>query len=532
MQKSLQQKFISAGTFLALIVLWLLAFKSSALFSFFETYSSLWYLPAGITLSIAIVVPLRFVLAPLIANWLLAIPLVSSILHVEYTSVADHLLHGTRLFLIYGSAGLYLRYGLKIQFPISNLSDQLKVIAVTLIASLLGAASGVSLHVAMGSFDWGVASEIFLPWMIGDGIAAVIVPPLLVPLLIHLIGSPAKQILPFPTHQMLLLQLAIILVAMFIAFALPSDYPKLGSLWFIIILPPTLFAVCYGIPAATSIAITALLVPPLATVLGYEGERISLQFLILIGAAVSLMIGGAISDRNRVLQQIRRHEEELESQVEDRTKELKKGHEFQKHLLRSVGHDIRQPIFALNNVIAAISMSNKNRKLDPAIEQAVSIGDTASKFVTTVMDYAKCETGKVEASKKEFPIQRIFDQIRPIFDNEVKQHGSTLIIHPTNLLLNTDEHLLWEALANIVQNAVRLSDEDQRIDISAQQDDETISIIVEDQIKPTIDVPGEAGFGLDIIRQISELLEFKFELQPNKAQITFTVRTAATGKFL
>jgi hypothetical protein len=156
MKQILQYKKLDAVIMVGLIALWLIAFKSSALFSFFGTYSSLWFLPAGITLSIAIAVPLRFIIAPLIANWLLAVPIVSALLHVEYTSVADHLLHGTRLFFVYAGAGCLLRYLLKIKFPVSNLSDQLKVIVVTLFASLLGAASGVSLHVAMSSFDWDV----------------------------------------------------------------------------------------------------------------------------------------------------------------------------------------------------------------------------------------------------------------------------------------------------------------------------------------------------------------------------------------
>ncbi|MEP6432745.1 MAG: hypothetical protein ABJ053_03815, partial [Lentilitoribacter sp.] len=134
MKQILQYKKFDAVVMIGLIALWLGAFKSSALFSFFGTYSSLWYLPAGVTLSIAIAVPFRFIIAPLIANWLLAVPLVSALLHVEYTSVADHLLHGTRLFLVYAGAGCVLRYLFKIKFPVSNLSDQLKVISVTLMA--------------------------------------------------------------------------------------------------------------------------------------------------------------------------------------------------------------------------------------------------------------------------------------------------------------------------------------------------------------------------------------------------------------
>ena len=61
------------GNFFWQIVLWLAAYKSADVFNFFETYSSLWFLPAGVTLSIALVALTRLLLAPLVANLLLAI---------------------------------------------------------------------------------------------------------------------------------------------------------------------------------------------------------------------------------------------------------------------------------------------------------------------------------------------------------------------------------------------------------------------------------------------------------------------------
>lgn len=522
MQQILQYKFFDGVVLLGLIALWLLGFKSASLFNFFGTYSSLWYLPAGITLAIAIVVPLRFVISSLLANWLLAVPIVSSILQVEYTSVQDHLFHGTRLFVIYAGAGLILRYGFRISFPVANLSDQLTVIVVTLFASIVGAASGVSLHVAMGSFDWGVAQDIWLPWMIGDGIAAVIVPPLLVPLLMLLFGTNQTQKEYFPTLKKLLLQFASVIVAMFIAFKLPADYQSLGPLWYVIVLPAIIAAVKGGIPtAATSIAITALMVPPLATYLGYDGERVSLQFLLLIGASVSLMIGGAISDRDRAFQLVKSHEEELENTVAQRTLELRQANNLKDHLLRSIGHDLRQPIFAMNNLFASLAYKNKDPKLARTIEKAEQLGETTSKFVSTILDYSKREAGKVEVHHEEFPIQRVFDQVIPMFEEEAKSNGVKLNIQPTNLILKSDETLLWEALSNILQNAVRLSFEGQEVRVFAQQFEDGISIIVTDQIKPSIDIPGEAGFGLDIIKQISKLLNFQFTLEPNEAKITF-----------
>lgn len=516
-----QYKKIDVPIFFGLIVLWLAAFKSASLFNFLGTYSSLWYLPAGITLSIVIAVPLRFVPAPLIANWLLAVPFVSSVLGVEYTSVSDHLLHGTRLFIIYGGAGLVLRFTFKIQFPVHNLPEQLKVIIVTLIASLLGAASGVSLHVVMGSFNWDVASDSVLPWMIGDGIAAIIVPPLLVPILISLFNSSEQKSYYFPTTNKLLMQVCTILIAMYVAFGLSEEYPSLQSLWFVVVLPPIVFAVRGGIPeAATAIGITALLTPPVAYLFGFEGERISLQFLLLISGFVCLMIGGAISDRNRAIAAIKLHEEELEALVAQRTDQLQKAYQFQKHLIRSIGHDVRQPLYALNHLLHGLEAGNPQEKLKVPLEQAVLMGQTALNITQRILDYAKREAGKVKPVKETFAIQSVFDKLDKMFAFERSSKNIKLNIQSTDLSLVSDEHLVLEAIANLIQNSIRLSKYGDVVQLSAEHIDSKITIIVNDQVTSDDDPSGEAGFGLEIVRQISKLLniEFCFDLNTSKLQ--------------
>lgn len=524
MRKILQYKKIDAVIMLGLILLWLLAFKSSALFSFLGTYSSLWYLPAGITLSIAIAVPLRFIIAPLLANWLLAVPLVSALLNVEYTSVADHLAHGGRLFAVYAGAGCFLRYGLKIKFPVANLSDQLKVIVVTLVASLLGAASGVSLHVAMGSFDWNVARDIFLPWMIGDGIAAVIVPPLFVPILFRLFDAERNrtQHNNLSSVSMLVFQVVVVTMTMFIAFGISPKLPELVELWYVIVLPPIIFAVRGGIPnAATAIGITALLTPPIATLLGFDGERISLQFLLLIGGVVSLMIGGAITDRNNAFEIIQRHEEELEGQVTERTKQLEEAYQFQKHLTRSIGHDVRQPLYAVNNMLSGMSLANKDEKLSNALQQTLVMGTTALNITQRVLDYAKREAGKVTVIRERFAIQTVFDQIDGMFVFELENKKLHLNIEPTDLELISDEHLVLEAISNLIQNSIRLSRSGATIELSAQKSDDGITLAVIDQVTSIDDPSGEAGFGFEIVRQVSELLEFKHIFELNKSRLCF-----------
>lgn len=506
--------------FVGLILLWLAAYKSADVFNFFETYSSLWFLPAGVTLSIAIVAPVRFVLAPLVTNLLLAIPMICHVLGIEHTGYRDPILHSFRLFLVYGGAGLLLRFGFGI--PSSNeLQDQIRILMVTMLAAIIGALSGVSLHAAMGNFPWSVAWDILTPWAVGDAIGAFIVPPLLVPLLKRLFEPKTKQS-AFPDLSIMTFQVLVILLAMFIAFWGAQQAESLGPLWYVILIPPVFFAVRGGFPsAATAIAITTLLTPPTAYLLGFEGDRVPLQFLLMVSAGISLMIGAAITDRQLAFDAVKRSEENLEQQVYDRTAELREAYEFQQHLIRSIGHDLRQPVQSIHMMMQGLVREHKGTSSTSRLEQARDISETAGEFITRVLDYAKRDAGKVELLAERFAVQKVFDQIQHAFGPHAEAEGIQLDIQALQLELHSDAHLLWEALSNLVQNAIRLSARGEVVTVQALEADDALVITVADQVATGTNLNGQAGFGLDIVKQIAQLLDAQFEIQPNRAELRF-----------
>jgi signal transduction histidine kinase len=282
------------------------------------------------------------------------------------------------------------------------------------------------------------------------------------------------------------------------------------------------FAVRGGLSsAASAIAITALFIPPSATFLGFEGERISLQFLLLIACGFSLMIGAAITDRKQAYLALKASEESLEQQVIERTQELTEAYEFQRHLMRSIGHDLRQPIQALNMMLDGLVIQHKGAPNVEPLQQARGIGKIASGFITKVLDYAKRDAGKIDILTENFAIQRVLDLVNQTFEPEAKQRGIGLHVQPTNLRMTSDPHLLWEALSNLVQNSLRLSQKGQAVLVSVQQAGSTIVISVEDQIEVSTTVNGTAGFGLQIVGQVARLLSADFVIEPNKAKLAF-----------
>ncbi|MEP6433894.1 MAG: hypothetical protein ABJ053_09670, partial [Lentilitoribacter sp.] len=207
--------------------------------------------------------------------------------------------------------------------------------------------------------------------------------------------------------------------------------------------------------------------------------------------------------------------------VVNRTRMLEEAHEFQKHLIRSIGHDMQQPVFALNNVISTFKYAIKDPELCQMVKEAETLSGTALRFIRKTLDYAKREAGQVVVSKQEFPVQKVFDQIKPMFDEDANERGIILDIQTSDLMLVSDEHLVWETLSNLVQNAIRMSVKNQTVFVTAFEIDGQLTIAVTDQHEGPINQDGAAGFGLEIVNQISKLLNFEFQLSPNLAKISF-----------
>jgi signal transduction histidine kinase len=446
-------------------------------------------------------------------------------LGIEFTGYRDPILHSFRLFFVYGGAGLLLRFAFGLPSGNSELRDQIVFLVVTIFAAMLGALSGVFLHAFIGNFRWFVAWDILMPWAVGDAIGAFIVPPLLVPLLKPLFKGKSKSG-DFPDWTVIVFQIIVILLAMFVAFWGAQQAPSLGSLWYVILIPPVFFAVRGGLPAAaTATALTTLLTPPTAYLLGFEGDRVPLQFLLLVSAGTSLMIGAAITDRLLAFDAVKRSEENLEQQVHDRTAELREAYEFQQHLIRSIGHDLRQPVQSINMMMEGLVREHKGTTSAARLEQARDISETAGGFITRVLDYAKRDAGKVELLAEHFAIQRVFDQVQHTFGPHADAEGIQLDISETHLELTSAAHLLWETLSNLVQNAIRLSAKGEVVTVQALETDGAIVLMVTDQFVAGANVNGQAGFGLDIVQQIAQLLDAQFELQPNRAELRFAKQT-------
>lgn len=494
--------------FLALGALWLASFRIADALTFFKTYSSIWFLPTGVTMAITMVAPGWLKCAPLVANLLLALPQVRAVLGVSVINDYEPILHGTRLFVVYGGAGYLLVRFLRIELPATSLRDYQWITAITMAAVTSATVTGITMHMLAGNMTLPEAKEVALSWWLGDAIGAFAVPPLLVPLLVRLLGTDGAE-WRWPELRSWFEQIGLILFFFFASAAIFHFSEGSFQVWHLLIVPPVLFALRGGLPmSATCVFLTIITVPLLAAFLSLQQQLIELSPLLLTTTIAGLLLGAAMSDRNRVLTN-------LENLVGTRTKQLQDAHEFQRHLIQSIGHDLRQPIEGMKMVLEGLDRTNQNPVAHAAIAQARQIGAQASQLLSTILTYARFDAGTVVVQAEEFAVSQLFNNLALLFEPFAALRGVRLVWLHNDAVLTTDESLLGQALANLIDNAIRLSEPGQAIEISAERMGDRVDFRVTDNVLTDGGRTGAAGFGLQIVARIAGVLDAQVVLEGN-----------------
>lgn len=493
------------GQLAILVVAWLAAYKLAAMAEVFKPFSSLWFLPAGVSLSIFLAAPGWLKLSPLIANLALAVPGLDSFFNVGDNAARDQILHAIRHCGIYFTAAVVLKKLLGPNMAVPNMRATTTYIVVITIAAALSAFSGVSLHALLDNISWDIALDIIAHWAIGDAVATLVLPPLLVPVLSAVLG--VKPLPPhWPSLSDWLREIGIIALAMGVAFGAMVIDPALGSLWYITLLPPIFAGVRKGImQAAISAFLIASFTPIVAKLSYFSSEPLALSVLLAITATASLLVGTAVSMQRQTLEQLDAQNQKLEESVLARTSELAEAYEFERHLVRSLGHDLRQPLQTITMLVEGMAM--RKSEDEPVLNALRQISATMSNFLDGVLNYALTDPGTVKPRNTPLRACAVLAALETIYLPIAEKRGVRLHVQRADAEFQSDEVLLRQALSNDLDNAIRLSAPNSTVSLRHEMRDGQHAFIVADEIAVEYaHPPGTAGFGYGIIARVCKVL--------------------------
>ena len=169
------------------------------------------------------------------------------------------------------------------------------------------------------------------------------------------------------------------------------------------------------------------------------------------------------------LARLRRQAEESNRELDASLAKLRELEHFRHDLVHMVAHDMRSPLMAVSGYLELLDLERDALGEDHAgfVTQALDGAHTLVRMIDAMLDTDRLEAGKL-------PLQLAVRDLRAIIDLAIASLGPASarrvaieVVTPGRIVVQADGEILRRVLANLVTNALRSSDGDERVRIQA-----------------------------------------------------------------
>ena len=190
-----------------------------------------------------------------------------------------------------------------------------------------------------------------------------------------------------------------------------------------------------------------------------------------------------ISERQRMAEDLRRANQDLESRVAERTATLAESNRRKDEFLAMLGHELRTPLSALRNAAEALrrraSESAELQTLQGIMERQVR---HLTRLTDDLLDMSRMTRGKLTLQRERLALSDVIamgvETARPMI--EKRQHTLAVDAPRQSIYVDGDLARLAQILSNLLDNAAKYSEPGGRIDLKAVAAGGVVTIKVSD----------------------------------------------------
>lgn len=212
-------------------------------------------------------------------------------------------------------------------------------------------------------------------------------------------------------------------------------------------------------------------------------------------------------------------------------KELNSMEYLRKDFISNISHELKTPISSIQGFTKLLADDNLSKEeKDEYINIILEETDRLSKLSSNMLKLSKLEKQEIITNKSEY---RLDNQIRKaiiMLDGEINKKNIKISLEAEEISLYEDEDLIMEIWINLINNAVKYSNENGKITIKLTDEEDNVKVSIQDngigipkdkqdrifekfyQVENSRTKEG-SGLGLAIVKRIVDLIKGELEVE-------------------
>lgn len=199
---------------------------------------------------------------------------------------------------------------------------------------------------------------------------------------------------------------------------------------------------------------------------------------------ILLLVLAVIFLVDRRMKAMKRHEEELQRQVNNRTSDLMNMMKEKDRLVSIIAHDLKNPMFSI--VRGLDMLSSKTEGMIPQKEQAMlkTIHSSASKLqkeLLQLLEWSASRQSRIQYQSQDVNLRNLLDDVLALLKGPIED--KLISIHIKDEIekcANVDGRMIGTVMRNLIDNAVKFTPKRGKINLSLYEKDSQAIFVVQD----------------------------------------------------